>query len=84
MPNGNNGTSNGSTGRRWAVIAGVLFLLIVIAVTVELVRPLRIRVTTTVPTREDIVSTISTNGKVEPIQNFDGFSPCPPPCALSM
>jgi HlyD family secretion protein len=76
MANGNNGT-NGSTGRRWAVIAGVLFLLVVIAVIVELVRPLRIRVTTTVPTREDIVSTISTNGKVEPIQNFDGFAPMP-------
>lgn len=77
MANGNNATTNGSTGRRWAVIAGAVFLLIVIAGIVELVRPLRIRVTTTVPTREDIVSTISTNGKVEPIQNFDGFAPLP-------
>jgi HlyD family secretion protein len=77
MANGNNGATNGITGRRWAVIAGVVFLLIVIAGIVQLVRPLRIRVTTTVPAREDIVSTISTNGKVEPIQNFDGFAPLP-------
>ena len=77
MANGTNGTNNGSNGRRWAVIAGVLFLLIVIAGIVELVRPLRIRVTTTGSSREDIVSTISTNGKVEPIQNFDGFAPLP-------
>lgn len=77
MANGTNGAQNGGTNRRWAVIAGLAFLVIVGAVIFQLVRPLRIRVTTTLPSREDILSTITTNGKVEPVQNFDGLSPMP-------
>ncbi len=77
MANGNNGTQNGGTGRRWAVIAGLVFLIIVVAIVFQFVRPLRIRVTTTAPTRQDIISSISTNGKVEPVQNFDGLAPMP-------
>lgn len=75
MANGTNGAQNGSTNRRWAVIAGLALLVIVGAIIFQLVRPLRIRVTTTQPTRQDILSTITTNGKVEPVQNFDGLSP---------
>jgi HlyD family secretion protein len=74
VANGTNGTQNAG-GRRWAVIAGLVFLLILSAGVFQLVRPLRIRVTTTTPIREDITNTISTNGKVEPIQNFDGMAP---------
>jgi len=70
MANGTNGQANGS-GRRWAVIAGVVFLLAVSAGLFQMLRPLRIRVTTTAPSRQDINSTISTNGKVEPVQNFE-------------
>jgi HlyD family secretion protein len=70
MANGTNGQANGS-GRRWAVIAGVVFLLAVSAGLFQMLRPLRIRVSTTAPSRQDIHSTISTNGKVEPVQNFE-------------
>ena len=77
MANGTNGTQNGGTNRRWAVIAGLVSLLVVSAIVFEFVRPLRIRVTTTAPSRQDILSTISTNGKVEPVQNFDGLAPMP-------
>ena len=70
MANGTNGQANGS-GRRWAVIAGVVFLLAVSAGLFQMLRPLRIRVTKTAPSRQDINSTISTNGKVEPVQNFE-------------
>ncbi len=76
MANGNNGTQSG-TGRRWAVIAGILVLLIVVAVLIQMFRPVRIRVTTTRPSRTDITSFISTNGKVEPVQNFEARAPIP-------
>lgn len=77
MANGTNGTQNGRTGRRWALFAGLLFLVIIAAVVFQIFRPLRIRVTITKPIRQDIISSISTNGKVEPVQNFDGLSPMP-------
>ena len=38
-------------------------------------RPRRIRVQITRPQRQDILSTITTNGKVEPRQNFEAHSP---------
>src|SRR5689334_21210818 len=73
MANGTNGQANGS-GRRWAVIAGVVFLVAVSAGLFQMFRPLRIRVSTTSPSRQDIHSTISTNGKVEPVQNFEAHA----------
>jgi len=76
MANGTNGQPNG-TGRRWAVIAGVVFLIAVAAGLFQMFRPLRIRVTTTAPSRQDINSTISTNGKVEPVLNFEAHAPYP-------
>jgi HlyD family secretion protein len=76
MANGTNGQANGS-GRRWAVIAGIVFLVAVSAGLFEMFRPLRIRVTTTAPSRQDINSTISTNGKVEPVQNFEAHASFP-------
>ena len=76
MANGTNGQANGS-GRRWAVIAGVVFLVAVSAGLFQMFRPLRIRVSTTSPSRQDIHSTISTNGKVEPVQNFEAHAAMP-------
>jgi HlyD family secretion protein len=72
MANGKNGQANGSgTGRRWAVIAGFVFLIAVSAGLFQMFRPLRIRVSRTAPSRQDINSTITTNGKIEPVQNFE-------------
>ncbi len=76
MANNTNGHGNGS-GRRWAVIAGAVFILAVAAGVFQLVRPLRIRITTTEPTRETIQSTITTNGKVEPVKNFEAHATGP-------
>ncbi len=73
MANGTNGHANGS-GRRWVIVIAVVFLLAVSAGLFQLLRPLRIRVTTTQPTRQDINSTISTNGKVEPVKNFEAHA----------
>jgi HlyD family secretion protein len=72
MANGKNGQANGSgSGRRWAVIAGFVFLIAVSAGLFQMFRPLRIRVSRTAPSRQDINSTITTNGKIEPVQNFE-------------
>src|SRR5512147_947574 len=76
MANNNNGQGNGS-GRRWAVIAGAVFVIAVAAGLFQLLRPLRIRVTTTEPIRENIQSTITTNGKVEPVKNFEAHATTP-------
>jgi HlyD family secretion protein len=42
-----------------------------------LLRPRRIRIQTIRPQRQDILSVITTNGKVEPRQNFEAHSPAP-------
>lgn len=73
MANNNNGQGNGS-GSRWAVIAGAVFIIAVAAGLFQLLRPLRIRITTTEPTRENIQSIITTNGKVEPVKNFEAHA----------
>lgn len=78
MANGKNGQANGSgSGRRWAVIAGFVFLIAVSAGLFQMFRPLRIRVSRTAPSRQDINSTITTNGKIEPVQNFEAHAAFP-------
>ncbi|HEU5402863.1 MAG TPA: efflux RND transporter periplasmic adaptor subunit [Terriglobales bacterium] len=76
MANNYNGQGSGS-GRRWAVIAGAVFIIAVAAGLFQLLRPLRIRVSTTEPTRENIQSTITTNGKIEPVKNFEAHATAP-------
>lgn len=70
-----NGT-NGSPDRRriWAILAGVVVIALALSAFVSL-RPRKIRIQTTRPQRQDILSTITTNGKVEPRQNFEAHSP---------
>jgi HlyD family secretion protein len=73
MANGTNGTAS-SARRNWAILAGVVFIVIAFSAFVSL-RPRKIRVQITRPQRQDILSTITTNGKVEPRQNFEAHSP---------
>jgi HlyD family secretion protein len=74
MANGTNGTAAGSAPRNWAILAGVVVIVLAVSAFVSL-RPRRIRVQITRPQRQDILSTITTNGKVEPRQNFEAHSP---------
>ena len=76
MANGLNGTATGSARRNWAILAGVVVVVIAVSASI-LLRPRRIRVQITRPTRQDILSTITTNGKVEPRHNFEAHSPAP-------
>ena len=75
MAHGNNGAQITGSGRRWAVIAGIFVVVVIAAILFQVFRPLRIRVTTTMPTRQDIVSSITSNGKIEPIQNSEAHPP---------
>jgi HlyD family secretion protein len=71
-----NSNSNGHPARKrrtWVVV-GVLAALAVIPV---FTRPGPLRVRTTTVERGPMRSLISTNGKVEPIQNFEAHSPVP-------
>ncbi|MGA3213486.1 MAG: efflux RND transporter periplasmic adaptor subunit [Terriglobales bacterium] len=74
MANGNNGTAARNARRNWAILAGIVFIVFATS-TILLVRPRKIRVQIIRPQRQDILSTITTNGKVEPRQNFEAHSP---------
>jgi HlyD family secretion protein len=74
MANGTNGIAAGSARRNWAILAGVVVIVLAVSAFV-LLRPRKIRVQITRPQRQDILSTITTNGKVEPRQNFEAHSP---------
>ena len=76
MANGTNGTTAASARRNRVILGGTVFLLLAVGAFVSL-RPHRIRIQITRPQREDILSTITTNGKVEPLRNFEAHSPGP-------
>jgi HlyD family secretion protein len=75
MANGNLNTSSGGDRRFW-ITALVILLVILLAVGayVEL-RPRRIRISVVKPTRQELSSSITTNGKVEPVTLFEAHSP---------
>ncbi|HTU42445.1 MAG TPA: efflux RND transporter periplasmic adaptor subunit [Candidatus Aquilonibacter sp.] len=70
-----NHNSNGGSGthknRRWIVLGA----LVVLALIPVFTRPGPLRVNTTTVERGPIRSLISTNGKIEPIKNFEAHSP---------
>lgn len=73
MANGLNNGQNGR-GRAWIYVVAIIAVVILVSAFMSL-RPRRIRVTVVSPSRQDIKRTITTNGKVEPIQNFEAHAP---------
>jgi HlyD family secretion protein len=69
--NNSNGRPAGKS-RTWLTVGGVLVALALIPI---FTRPGPLKVRTTTVERGPIRSLISTNGKVEPIQNFEAHSP---------
>jgi HlyD family secretion protein len=65
-----------SVRRNWAILAGVVVLVMAAGAFMWL-RPRKIRVQVTKPERQEILSMITTNGKVEPRQNFEAHAPGP-------
>jgi HlyD family secretion protein len=66
-----NGRPAARKGRTWVVLGALAFLALIPVFTRQ--SPLRVRTTTV--ERGPIRSLISTNGKIEPIQNFEAHSP---------
>jgi HlyD family secretion protein len=73
-----NGTLNNSTGgarRTWITILVILATILVgIGAYIEL-RPHRIRISVVKPVRQEVSTSITTNGKVEPIHGFEAHAP---------
>jgi len=74
MANGINGNGQSGGSRSWIYVAVIIAVVILVSAFMSL-RPRRIRVTVVRPVRQDITRTITTNGKVEPIQNFEAHAP---------
>jgi HlyD family secretion protein len=75
-----NGTSNGTSGetRRPWITALVILLVIFLAVGAYFeLRPRRIRISVVKPLLQNVSSSITTNGKVEPVRDFEARSPLP-------
>lgn len=73
-----NGTKEIATSarRNLGLLLGLLILVVAGSAFMSL-RPRRIRIQVTKPVRQDILSTITTNGKIEPVHNFEAHAPAP-------
>ncbi len=76
MATSNNITAQGSSRRRWIGVFILIAAVVVLTAFLSL-RPRRIRIQVTQPDRQDITSSISTNGKMEAAQNFEAHAPSP-------
>src|SRR3954468_7566998 len=74
MANGTNGNGQPRSSRAWVYIAAIIAVVILVSAFMSL-RPRRIRITIAKPSRQDITKTINTNGKVEPVKNFEAHAP---------
>ncbi len=75
-----NGTLNGSSGgdrHPWITALVVLLVIFLTAGAYFEFRPHRIRVSVVRPMRQTVSSSITTNGKVEPIHGFEAHAPLP-------
>ncbi len=75
MANGTLNSSLGGARRPW--ITALVILLVIFSPSgayVEL-RPHRIRISVVKPVRQEVSSSITTNGKVEPIHGFEAHAP---------
>jgi HlyD family secretion protein len=75
MSNGTLNSSNGGARRPWITLTVILLTVLVgIGAYVEL-RPHRIRISVVKPVRQEVSSSIVTNGKVEPVHGFEAHAP---------
>lgn len=75
MANGTLNSSLGGARRTWITMLVILLIFIVgIGAYIEL-RPHRIRISVVKPMRQEVSTSITTNGKVEPIHGFEAHAP---------
>jgi HlyD family secretion protein len=77
MANGSSNGTNGEARRPWIkALVILLVIFLVIGGYIEL-RPHRIRISVVKPILQNVSSSITTNGKVEPIHGFEAHAPLP-------
>jgi HlyD family secretion protein len=72
----NNGQTNGRARLKWLIVAAVLGAVVLLAAFMSLGRK-EVPIRAARAIRGSISSTISTNGKIEPIDNFEAHAPAP-------
>jgi HlyD family secretion protein len=77
MANGTSNSTPGESRRFWLAALIVLLVIFVAAGAYFELRPRRIRVSVVKPVRQNVSSSITTNGKVEPIHGFEAHAPLP-------
>jgi HlyD family secretion protein len=77
MANGSSNGTNGNSRRTWITTLVILLVIFLgIGAYVEF-RPRRIRISVVKPILQNVSSSITTNGKVEPVNNFEAHAPLP-------
>ena len=77
MANGSSNGTNGNSRRTWITTLVILLVIFLgIGAYVEF-RPRRIRISVVKPILQNVYSSITTNGKVEPVNNFEAHAPLP-------
>jgi HlyD family secretion protein len=75
-----NGTLNNTPGgirRPWITTLIIVLVAFLVAGAYFELRPRRIRISVVKPLRQDVSSSITTNGKVEPVHGFEAHAPLP-------
>jgi len=76
MANGtSSNNSSGAVRRPWVTALVILLIIFVAGGAYLQLRPRRIRISVVKPVRQEVFSSITTNGKVEPIHGFEAHAP---------
>src|SRR5271166_4489605 len=75
MANQNANHVNGNSRRSWLTTLIVVLVIFLATGAYFEFRPRRIRVTVVKPMRQSLSNSITTNGKVEPVQSFEAHAP---------
>jgi HlyD family secretion protein len=77
MANGTSNSTNGGARRPWITTLVILLVILLSVGAYFELRPRRIRISVVKPVLQNVSSSITTNGKVEPIRSFEAHAPLP-------
>jgi HlyD family secretion protein len=77
MANGTLNSTPGGMRRPWITTLALLLVILLVAGAYLEFRPRRIRIAVVKPLLQNVSSSITTNGKIEPIQGFEAHAPLP-------
>lgn len=77
MPNGTSNSAGSGERRPWITTLVILLVILLAAGAYLELRPRRIRVSVVKPLLQNVSSSITTNGKVEPVHGYEAHAPLP-------